>query len=419
VAWALLDQGVVSAGSFTVQIVLARQLPAAEYGTSALVFAGLGAMQLCNAALVIHPMSVRVPAAAEEARVPLLGGSLILLMGLTVPLAVVLAVSLRAFGRLDLVLPVLVFFVAWQLQEGLRRGLLSSMRHAAAVVGDATTYIGQGLLVLGLAGMLSLPTAFYAMAGSASLGAILHARRLRLAWPGGGAMRAITADYWAIGGGAALGNGVLATARIIALPWILGGFWGPAAAAGLQAANNIVNLTNPIIFGLFNLIPQAASGALAQGTAEAWRIVRFYSLVVSLPILLYSILVLAAPERLLLLFYGAGSDYLDLVLPLRLLILVTLIGFLVDSVIAFLHGIATVHRAVAINLAGTAATFLLAAPLASCFGLIGGCYALLAANLLRLLLAYIALLRVSAITRLTFSSSKRRGPGSSPSSRQH
>ena len=138
-SWTFLNQGVVSAGSFVVQVVLARRLAAADYGIFALIMGGLLTLQLCNATLIFHPMSVRIPAATDDERPKLLGASLLLVGVLSVALAAVLAVGLLGFGQADLIPSTLLFFLAWQMQEALRRGLLVTFRHSTAIAGDTET----------------------------------------------------------------------------------------------------------------------------------------------------------------------------------------------------------------------------------------------------------------------------------------
>lgn len=398
--WTFLNQGVVSAGAFVVQIVLARRLAASDYGVFSLILGGMLALQISNATLLFHPMSVRVAAASDEHRPALLGASMILVVALSAVLGLTLAVALAAFGQKHLMVPALAFMMAWQIQEGLRRGLLSSFGHGSAIFGDITTYGGQALMVLwlGLSGSLSVDTTLYAMAGSATLGAVVHTRFLKLALPPKAALVSVCRDYWRIGGTAAFGSGYLSVGRLMVVPWTLAAVAGPAAAAGFQAAMNIVNLSNPLVLGLGNIIPQAAARACGLGNAHAWHVVRRYVLIAAPPIVLYSIVILAAPAHVLGLFYGAGSDYLTMTLPIRLLILVALTGFAIEAVISFLHGITSVRSAAVINAAGTAATAVLAVPLIIQFGVAGGCAALLIANLVRLGLTRMALTRVTAIT---------------------
>ncbi len=414
--WTFANQGVVSAGTFVVQIVLAWHLPAASYGVFSLILGGLLTLQLCNATLVFHPMSVRIAAAPGGRVAVLLGGSLVLQIVLSLALGTVAAMVIAGLGRADLVLPALAYFLAWQLQEGLRRGLLSRMRHRVALWGDAACYGGQAacLVALGLAGAIGIGTAFLAMAGSALLGATVHALRQALEMPKSSELRRLTADYWTIGGPAALASGLLAQVRLLVIPWALALVAGPAAAAGLQACSNIVNLTNPVLLGLGNIVPQAASRAKAAGAADPWHVVSGYMLAAALPVALYSAVVMFAPGQVLGLFYGAASDYRAHTLALQLLIAVNLVGFFVETVVSYLHGIARVRRATLINMAGAAIAAILAFPAITLFGLAGGCAALLAANLGRLALARAALVHVApAARRLTLPSRI------SPNSQEH
>jgi hypothetical protein len=310
-------------------------------------------------------------------------------------LGVVLTATLAVFGRSDLIVPALAFFLAWQAQEGFRRALFISLRHAAAIAGDVVTYGGNALIVMGLVhvGSLSITGVLYGMAASAAAGALLHARRLVLAVPNCLQLRWILSDYWSIGGPSSIGNGFLWTAPQTLLPWALAALSGPAAVAGFQAGSNIVNLCNPLFIGLGNIVPQAAVRARPEGNAHVWRTVRGYMLIATPPIAFYSIAVLVVPDDVLRLFYGAASNYVHLVTVVRLLILTCVIGFAADTVILFLLGTMSMRRAAAINLAGAATSAVLALLLISFMGLPGGVGALLFANLVRLALGRIALAR--------------------------
>src|SRR5829696_8632974 len=58
--WTLLDQGSISLGTFLVNIELARELDATEYGTFALLFGVYFLIQLLNAALIFFPLMLRL-----------------------------------------------------------------------------------------------------------------------------------------------------------------------------------------------------------------------------------------------------------------------------------------------------------------------------------------------------------------------
>ena len=395
--WTLFDQGVVSAGSFCVQLVLARKLSPADYGAFALVYGGLLTLQVCNATLIFHPMSVRVSAATDDQRPSLLGASLSMLAVMSLALGMLISGILIALGHAHLVAPALICFAAWQAQEGMRRGLICSIRHASAIPGDAVCYFGQAgmAITLALRGLLTVDAAFYGIAVCAGAGAIVHSLRLIVDFPSKARFREILIDFWAIGGIPSLGNGLLSTGRNYILPWTLAVLAGPAATAGYQAAANIVNLSNPLILGLGNIIPQAAASAGGDGYRSAWQAVRGYLLLSAPPLMVYCCTILAVPGEVLALFYGAGSHYAGLELPLRILVLTGPIALAIEGIIGFLHGLALVRWAVLVNIVGAAVTVCLIPPLVGRFGLAGGCVALLLANLARFAVVQVQLTRLT------------------------
>lgn len=398
-AWTVIDQAVVSAGSFIVSIILARGLLPSEYGSYALLLGGLFTLQLFNATLLFHPLSVRMPVTDAADQPALLSATLGLVALLSAGLGVVLALGLTAAGRPELIVPALCLFLAWQTQETLRRGLLTTFRHRTAVLGDATGYLGQAAVVGSLAFThnLTLEHTLYGMAATSALAGLVQWVQLgwRLRLPQG--LRHTVADYWSVGGFWALGNGLLAQGRMQLLLWMLTASAGPAAAASFQAALNIVYLSNPIAIGFGNIIPQVAAKANKDGGAAAWHAVRAYAVLAVILIAGYCMLVLAVPSPILSVLYGAESGYAGLATTLRLLILAGLIGYLTEVVISYLHGISAAPMAFGINLIGTLATVALAIPLVDRFGLEGACLALMGANILRLAAARHALIKATTM----------------------
>ncbi|MBN8965369.1 MAG: hypothetical protein J0H89_08315, partial [Rhizobiales bacterium] len=138
-SWTLIDQGVVSLGSFAANIMLARLLPNADYGVFAVIFALLLMLQVFNTTLIFYPFTIRIAAAAGE-RTDLIWSSLLLLVAALLPLAATVSAGLLIFGEGDLIPSVLIWCALWQVQESLRRVLFAEFRHRAAVVGDVATY---------------------------------------------------------------------------------------------------------------------------------------------------------------------------------------------------------------------------------------------------------------------------------------
>ena len=400
-SWTLVDQGVVSLGAFLVNVQLARHLVPEDYGVYALLFGAFLGLQLVNSSLLLYPMSIRLPVAAPTDRMPLLAATTLLVLAYSAPLCAVLAAGLAIFGHRDLIVPVLAAFVLWQLQEAMRRGLLAEFRHSSAIPGDMLSYLGLVAAVgaLWLCEALTLPAVFGAMALACGAGAAVQAWQLRLSLRHVVDLRDTAAEFVGIGGWS-LVNNVVSLLRVQSLPWALAAAGGAAAAASFQAALNVVNLANPIILGLCNVIPQTAAHAQRKGgNAEAWRAARVYMLIGAPPTLGYYAVAFAVPGFILSVFYGAASPYVSLVLAVQLLVVAWAIGYAADMVCSYLHGIDAARRALTINVLGAISAVVLALLLSRLYGLTGGCLALVGANLVRLAASHFIQTRITAHER--------------------
>lgn len=389
-SWTLVDQGLVSLGAFLVNVQLARQLVSDDYGTFALLFGGLLALQLFNSSLLLYPMSIRLPVTHGAGRGELHSATALLVVASSIPLSAVLAAALHFFGRDALILPALAAFFCWQMQETMRRALLAEFRHRTAIIGDLASYSGQvaGVAALVHLDQLSLKSALEVMAAAYALGAIIQALQLRLSLRRFADLRQTLTDFWSIGSWS-LANNVISLLRIQILPWALAAAGGPAAAASFQAVINVVNLTNPIILGLCNIIPQTAARAQQSGgNAEAWRAARIYMLIGAPPTFGYYAIAFMAPSLLLGIFYGSGSPYVSLTLAVQILVSAWGIGYLAEMTCSYLHGVNGARLALVINSLGALSTVLLAPPLTQAYGLAGACLSLVGANLVRLAASY-------------------------------
>ena len=397
-SWTLLDQGLVSLGTFLVSVQLARQLPAEDYGTFALLYGGFLGLQIFNSSLLLYPMSIRLPVLQGIEKKKLQAATTLLVAGFSVPLCLGLGVALLFLGRGDLVAPALITFACWQAQEVMRRGLLADFRHGTAIIGDSTTYYGQVVAVAALSYSheLTLGHVFEVMAVAYTAGAIIQAFQLGLSFRHVANLRDTAAEFWSIGSWS-LFNNLVSLLRIQILPWTLASAGGPAAAASFQAALNVVNLTNPITLGLCNVIPQTAARAQhSGGNAEAWRASRIYMLMGVPPILGYYGIVLLVPGLFLSIFYGANSPYVALTPELQILALAWAMGYATDMTCAYLHGVNSARFAMVINMTGAITAAVLALPLIKTFGLTAGCAALLGANFVRLAVSYYIQRRITA-----------------------
>lgn len=277
--WTLFDQGIVSLGSFAANIILARQFAPTEYGTFALLWGGLLGLQQVNGALIFYPVSVRLVVAKGEQYKRLFSTSVVLVILACLLECIGLSIALVAFERIDILPSAIAWFVLWQVQEIMRRGLFASFRHKAAIVGDAISYLGQAVIIALFLRyeLVSLATILYSMAATSGFAALLQAYQLGLSMPDLRDLRKTIIDFWIVGRWA-LVNNLMSQIQFQMLLWELATISGVVIAASLQATQNVVNVVNPIIYGICNIIPQTTAHAQARGNARAWRAARIYAL---------------------------------------------------------------------------------------------------------------------------------------------
>jgi O-antigen/teichoic acid export membrane protein len=399
-SWTLADQAVVSLGAFLANVLLARRLPAPDYGAYSLLLGGFLTLQLFVSSLVLYPMSVRRSVLGGDDCARLMGVSLILAGGACVPLCAVLAVALSALGRADLLIPALACFLLSQLQQAARMGLLAEMRHHTALGGDTICYPGQvgAIAALGALDALTLTNALYGMAAMYGLAAAVQLGQLRIIFRRPLNIVGAVKDFWSIGGWS-LGNNVVSILRVQVLLWMLAVYYGPATTGLLQAALNVVGVVNPIILGLCNVIPQTAARAQNQGKAHAWHAARPYAFVGFPPIVIFFGVLMAAPEIFLSAIYGPSWPYQEIVTAVRLLAIAGMVGYAAEMICSYLHGVDATKLAFVVNSVSTIAAAVAAPPLVLSLGLNGACLALVLASGARIAASQMILARMLADDR--------------------
>lgn len=388
--WALLDQCVVSAGTFLIGIIIARQLPPTEYGRFVIILATGMLLQLANTWLVSYPLSVRRQSVGDEEANRMAASSVVLAALLCAPLAIGLVVVLAVINRLDFTVAAITWFTLWQVQQAVRRCMLAALDHKKAILGDGISYLGQVAIVLAVAwfGHLTLESALYSMALASAIGGALQIAQARLDfsslhWP----------HHWlkenAVLGGWSLVAGVLFTLRHYALIALITISTGTAAVASLQAALNVFLVLNPIQFGMNNIIPQVTAKAYRDGSSrKAWVAARRYMLIALPPSLLYLFGATLLSDFLLRLFYGAGSPYLVVGEVFPILAVAFAAMMCGELVFSYIIGLGQTRLAAIINLVGLVAVILVAYPLIAMFGTLkGACLTLMIGDTVRLLYA--------------------------------
>jgi O-antigen/teichoic acid export membrane protein len=392
-SWTLADQGVVSLGNFSLNLLLARTLSAEDYGEFVLFLGAIFMLRNVDHSLISYPLSVRLCVASKEERAGLLGNTILLAAGLALVLVVVMALGATLLGADHIVLPACLCYLCWQAQETSRRFLLADFLYRAAVAGDGIAYVGQALLVALLAWLdaITLPAALYMMSVTFGIGAVVHASKLRCARPDLAEARLLAHEYLSIGKWS-LVTYQLVLSRLQLLVWVLAAVGGTAATASFQAGQNIANMMAPIILGIGNAIPQVAAHAhRTGGVIGASRAAHGYVLFGLAPILLISAAAILMPELLLRTAYGPSSPYLAGTTALQLLAVAGVLDYIGEMISKTLLGVQAGRTASVVNVVAVGAAAILAFALIGPLGVIGACVALLVANLVRAIGAVIAI----------------------------
>src|SRR4051812_33758241 len=160
--WVLGDQGVVSLGNFVTQLMLARHLGLKQLGVYAILYELTLFLNSMQASMVLFPLIIR-GAVADQQRMSRLAGRALVLTIVLVPVVGSGALAVGALIEgISVGIWAMVAMTMFQIQETLRRALITHIRYRTAVWGDAVSYIGQAVIVSVLAskGMLSLTSAF-------------------------------------------------------------------------------------------------------------------------------------------------------------------------------------------------------------------------------------------------------------------
>jgi O-antigen/teichoic acid export membrane protein len=392
-SWTLVNQGLVSSGNFLLNVLLARRLSPQDYGKFTLFLGAIFILRAIDYSLISYPLSVRLCAASDEDRPGLLGNTILIAVALSLVMVVVMALGTTLLEAGNIQLPACLCYLFWQAQETLRRCLLADFRYRAAVPGDGIAFVGQALLIALVARLdgIALPSALYMMSATFAVGALVHASKLRFAWPDFAEAALLAREYFSIGKWSIVSY-ELVLVRAQLFPWMLATTAGTAATASLQAGMNIANMMNPIIFGIGNTIPQVAAQAhRTGGVVSASRMAYGYVLFGLAPILLICAGAVLMPELLLRTVYGPSSPYLAAALGLQLLAVAGVLDYIAEMISKTLLGVQAGRLSSAVNVVSVGVAAVLAYALIGRLGVFGACLALLIANLVRAAGAVIAI----------------------------
>jgi O-antigen/teichoic acid export membrane protein len=392
-SWALVDQGLVSSGSFVLNVLLARALSQQDYGEFTLFIGAIFFFRTIDYSLISYPLSVQLCVVTDDQRAGLLGNTMLLTAALSLVLVVVMALGTTLLDVDNIELPACLCYLCWQAQETARRCLFADFRYRAAVAGDGIAYFGQAPLIALLAwlGDITLPSALYIMSATFAIGALVHASKLRFVRPSFAEAWLLARENVSVGKWS-LVNYQLVLVRGQLFPWVLAGAAGTAATASFQAGANIANMMAPIILGIGNTIPQVAAHAHPTGgVIGAARAAYGYVLFGLAPVLVICVTAVLMPELLLRTVYGPSSPYLAAAMGLQLLAVAGVADYIAETASKTLLGVQAGRLASLVNVIAVAAAAVLAFVLIGRFGVFGACLGILITSVVRAAGAVIAI----------------------------
>lgn len=283
--WGIADQGLMSATTFVMMVLLARVLHEDGFGHYALTYTGLLFMNSIQSAIITRPHTMLGAVRTKEDFARYTTGTLLFQMGfglLSGLIAVGLALLARAmdWDTAPLFLACAPASLAWQVQEYVRRVLYTQSRVSSAFFNDVIAYGGQLVLLVGLwwNGTLTVESAMVALAATSAAGAIFGLWQIRgaLDWshPRRDTREAFVANWnfgkWLLGGTAAQWS----SARVY--PILAAGLVSIAATGAMKVVQTILGPTHIIKFSLDPLMgPNAARTYKNKGPkalrAFTWR----------------------------------------------------------------------------------------------------------------------------------------------------
>ena len=392
--WSLADQGFVSLGGFLTNILLARYLPQADYGIYLLIYGILNFLTFgVHSALIVYPISVK-GAVAERTELRLLTShSLILTMVLSLCSSIVVAGAVfAAAGKLDTAPAAFCYLFFWQIQETIRRALMSHLRHFEALWGDGLSYLGQAGIIWLFAqtGWLSIQTTFLALALTSAIAGAVQAMQLPLL-----IMAPKVKDLWNYAKTAwNLGKWYLLStlaniATLQVTPWILAIFYGTKETASVQSVMNILGVSHPILFSLVNLsVPALAKANVEGGMKRVQKIAIKYGFQYGILLFpFYGVLILF-PRNILELLYGKTSAYLELDTVLRVLVVSYLLLYISQIVSAIIAALEKSKLAFVAQVGSVGSGLLVGIPLTISMGALGSAFGNVLANATRLVIYF-------------------------------
>jgi O-antigen/teichoic acid export membrane protein len=401
--WAMGDQGVVSLGNFLTIIVLFRAFgkALADFGAYAVLIEVVLFLNTVAASLITYPLCVKGSIAEEEDLRRLTGSSLILTLLLNIPLAIVALTGSICVGRVWLAPWLIAALVIWQLQETLRRAMTAHLRFAAAIPGDAISYLGQVVYMAAVVWVfhqkMTLNIAFASIAITSLLGGLLQWFQLKPILPGRGELVEVGREFWQTGYWAMLGN-LTTVLTVPSFAWVLGMFKGLAAVAIYQSFANLLKIANPVMNTVVNLIiPAGSRGRRDGGVGQAWQSASMYAWQGAAMLAPYFLVLMVMPHFVVRMCYGEHAAALKYSNIFRVFVVGYAVIYLSQITNSFLLSLGASRSAFVAQIGNVIACVIIGLPMTALWGMPGAVWGNLVSTLARVVFGMILIRRIARL----------------------
>jgi O-antigen/teichoic acid export membrane protein len=385
---ALADQAVVSAASFLTTIIISRFTDAGQLGTYAITVSILSSAYTIQGQLISLPYSIhrhrQFDEPAEHA------GSSLVFAGL-LSVAITLMLTIIAFGLFAGGAHAGLMAITWALagvmpfallRDFFRRFAFTHLQMAHALILDAAVAVLQLSLLIGLgwAGQMSATTACIALGTSCGIAAVgsfcfSHSRFVIRT----GQVPTTMKQSWTLGKWLVVNQSLVQVQRYSAY-WVSILIAGATVTGVYTACMSIVAFTNPLFYGLNNLLTQKSVLAWREGGGPRLRHQALHDLLLLAAALApFCFIALWVGEDLMRLLYR-GSEYQGYGSTIAVLAFATLASALGSPASNALASMERPRAILVINAMGTVLTVILVGFWTAKWGLEGAAYGWLLSN---------------------------------------
>jgi O-antigen/teichoic acid export membrane protein len=383
--WSLGDQGIVSLGNFLTSWLLLRS-QSIWYGNYFTVINIIWFLNNLHMALVTYPISVTSAGISDSELRRRVRRALGMTLLLVVPESIVLCYGTAVAASWRLVPWAILALGLWQLQETTRRALMARLEHRRAIFGDFCTYIGQAAAIWFVLhrGPVSIEMVYAIIGITSGIALLIQAYQLGLHLPSDSppthSMSHQARHHLSLGQWVLMIN-LLYLLSIYSIPWFMQYFHGPAGVAMYSALLLVLNVSNPLLASVANLITPVVAKVKTEahargetGAVDTQRVAVKYAAQGAAILFPFFAFLLIAPRFALHLFYKPHSPYLQLSIPLRVFTVAYILMYVSAIINSYLCGLGKSRLPFFGQVANATVTCLITLPLVAIFGVSGAAW---------------------------------------------